>query len=94
MVLDGFKGDRAVLNDPAKGQYTVSKETFDRSFTGICLMIEPGETFTPSGKPKSILSFARKRLQGAGAAVAFLIITTLISSLIGVINPVFFPASS
>ena len=89
LVLDGFKGDRAVLNDPAKGQYTVSKETFDRSFTGICLMIEPGETFTPSGKPKSILSFARKRLQGAGAAVAFLIITTLISSLIGVINPVF-----
>lgn len=89
LVLDGFKGDRAVLNDPAKGQYTVSKETFDRSFTGVCLMMEPGEDFTPSGKPKSILSFARKRLKGAGAAVAFLIITTLISSLIGVINPVF-----
>lgn len=89
VVLDGFKGDRAVLNDPAKGTYLVSAETFDRSFTGVCLMIEPGEDFTPSGKPKSMLAFARNRLKGAGAAVAFLVLTTLISALVGLMNPVF-----
>lgn len=89
VVLDGFKGKKAVINDPAKGNYTVSMETFDKSFTGICLMFEPNENFVPSGKRKSVFSFAVKRLSGAKVAVAFVVFTTLISALIGVITPAF-----
>ena len=89
VVLDGFKGKKAVINDPAKGNYTVSMETFDKSFTGICLMFEPNENFVPSGKRKSVLSFAVKRLNGAKVAVVFVVFTTLISALIGVITPAF-----
>ena len=89
LVLDGFKGNKAVLNDPAKGTYSVPMETFDNSFTGICLMFEPGETFEPGGKPKSMLSFAKEKMRGAGVAVVFTIITTVITSLIGIINPAF-----
>lgn len=89
LVLNGFRGNKAVLNDPAKGNYTVSMDTFDKSFTGICLQFEPGENFQPGGKPKSMLAFAKKRLAGAGAAVAFIVLTTIISSLIGIINPAF-----
>ncbi len=89
VVLDGFKGNKAYLNDPARGSYCVPMETFDKSFTGICLMFEPSESFEPGGKPKSVLSFAKKRLKGAGAAIAFVVLTTVISSLIGIINPAF-----
>ncbi len=89
VVLNGFRGNKAVLNDPAKGTYTVSMSTFDDSFTGICLMFEPKEDFVPGGKPQSMLSFARKRLVGAGAAIAFVVLTTVISSLIGIITPAF-----
>ena len=89
VVLNGFKGNKAVLNDPAKGTYSVPMETFDNSFTGICLMFEPSETFEPGGKPKSMLAFAKEKMSGAGIAVAFTIITTVISSLIGIINPAF-----
>lgn len=89
VVLDGFKGKKAVINDPAKGSYTVSMETFDKSFTGICLMFEPNEEFAPSGKRKSVLSFAISRLRGAKTAVAFVVFTTLISALIGIITPAF-----
>lgn len=89
VVLNGFKGNRAVLNDPARGNYTVSMETFDESFTGICLMFEPGERFEPSGKPKSVLAFAKKRMAGTGAAVFFVILTTIIAALTDMINPVF-----
>lgn len=89
LVLDGFKGNKAYLNDPAKGSYSVSMETFDKSFTGICLMFEPSESFEPGGKPKSVVSFAKKRLKGACTAIAFVILTTVISSLIGIINPAF-----
>lgn len=89
LVLDGFKGNKAYLNDPAKGSYSVPMSTFDKSFTGICLMFEPSESFEPGGKPKSVLAFAKKRLKGAGTAVAFVVLTTLITSLMGVINPAF-----
>lgn len=89
VVLDGFRGNKAYLNDPAKGSYSVSMETFDNSFTGICLIFEPNETFVPSGKQKSVFSFAMSRLKGARTAVVFVVLTTLISALIGVISPAF-----
>lgn len=89
VVLDGFKGNKAYLNDPAKGSYSVQMEAFDKAFTGICLMFEPSESFEPGGEPKSVLDFAKKRLKGAGTAVAFVVLTTVITSLLGIINPAF-----
>lgn len=89
VVLDGFRGNKAILNDPAKGKYAVSLKTFDDSFTGICLLFEPTENFTPGGKPPSVLAYAKKRLKGAGSAVAFAAITALITAITGVISPAF-----
>ena len=89
VVLNGFKKNKAILNDPAKGTYSVSMETFDKSFTGICLLFEPSESFQPGGKPKSVIQFAKSRLKGTGSVVAFVILTTIISSLLGIIRPAF-----
>ena len=89
VVLDGFRGNYACLNDPARGEVKVTMEEFDRAFTGIVLDIRPGENFVPGGKPKSTLEFARRRLSGAGAAVAFVLLSTVIGYLFGIINPVF-----
>ena len=89
VVLDGFKGNCAYLNDPARGEVKVTMEEFDRSFTGIVLDIRPGEGFEPGGKPKSTLEFARRRMAGAGAAVAFVLLSSVIGYLFGIINPVF-----
>lgn len=89
VVLNGFRKNKAYLNDPAKGSYMVSMKDFDEAFTGICLIFEPTETFEADGRQKSILSFARKRLKGAGSAIAFVILTTIIASLLRIINPVF-----
>jgi len=88
VVLDGFKGNTAVINDPARGVVRVPMQEFDESFTGVVIQIQPGEQFVPGGKPKSTLAFARKRLKGAGPAVAFVMLTTVISYLFGLINPV------
>ena len=89
VVLDGFKGSKAYLNDPAKGSYSVPMEIFDKSFTGICLMFEPEESFVPGGAPKSILTFAKKRLKEAKTAMVFVALTTLITALLGIITPAF-----
>ena len=88
VVLDGFKGNKAVINDPARGRVEIPMEQFDTSFTGLVLTFAPGEGFTPSGKRRSTLDFARKRLKGAGPAVAFIVLTSVISYLFGIINPV------
>ena len=89
VVLDGFKGGKAYINDPARGTYSVSMELFDESFTGICLMFEPTEKFTPSGKQKSILSFAAKRLTGTGTAITFTVLAGMIAALLAFIQPAF-----
>ena len=88
VVLDGFRGDRAVINDPARGKVQVPLEDLNRSFTGLVLTFSPSESFVPSGRRKSTLDFARSRLKGAGAAVAFVILTSVISYLFGIINPI------
>ena len=89
VVLCGFKGNRAVINDPARGRVLVDWEEFDREFTGVCLTFEPGEAFAPSGKKKSVFSYAKERLKGSGVAVAFMVLTTTVSSLMGIISPGF-----
>ena len=88
VVLDGFKGNKAVINDPARGVVQVPMEQFDEEFTGLVLSFAPSESFVPSGKRKSTVAFARKRLKGAAPAVAFVVLTSVISYLFGIINPV------
>ena len=89
VVLNGFRGGKAVLNDPARGTYAVSMRAFDEAFTGVCLFFEPGEAFKPEGRPPSMLGYAKKRLTGAGTAIVFVTLTAVISSLLGIITPAF-----
>ena len=89
VVLDGFKGGKAYLNDPAKGSYSVPMETFDESFTGICLQFEPAPDFEPSGKQKGMIKFAAKRLKGTGKAITFTILVGVVTSIMGFMQPAF-----
>ena len=88
VVLNGFRGKYAYLNDPARGVVKVTAEELDASFTGVVLLLEPGESFTPGGKRESTVAFAKKRLVGTGAAVVFVVLTTVISYLFGIANSV------
>lgn len=89
VVLCGFKGNYAYINDPARGNVRVPMNEFDESFTGVCMMFEPSERFEPGGKPRSVWSFARERLQGTSTAFAFVIVTTFLSSILGIVNTAF-----
>ena len=89
VVLCGSKNGRVILNDPARGRVAVSMEEFDDEYTGVMISVEPAEGFEPSGKKKSVFSYAKERLTGTSSAVAFVVLTTTISSLFGIIMPVF-----
>ena len=88
VVLNGFKGKKAYINDPAKGFLKVGLEQFESSYSGIYLEIQPSEDFIPSGKRKSMSQFAKKRLVGATSLVVFFSLTTIITYIIGVFNPI------
>lgn len=86
IVCNGVKGNKVYVNDPARGNVVMTREQFDEGFTGIVLMFEPTESFEPSGKRKSVMDFAKKRMQGTGIAVAFVCITTVILSIVNILN--------
>ena len=51
LVVEGWSKDQKniYVNDPAEGKYSVSFEEFNNSYTGISLLIKPGENFERSG---------------------------------------------
>lgn len=89
VVLDGFKGDNAIINDPAAGRVSIPMKTFDESFTGICLLFEPSEDFAPSGTKPSMGDYAVKKLKSTGSSMLFVFLTSLITALLGVMSPIF-----
>ena len=85
VVCDGFRGDQVYLNDPARGDIHMPVEMFDESYTGVCLMLEPGEDFQPSGAPVTMLRYAAEKLKKTRSTVLFVAITTAIISLLGIL---------
>ena len=86
IVVCGFKHGKVYINDPARGSVVLSEKEFDEGFTGVCIVLSPGEEFVPTGKPKSMLTFAARRLEGTGSALTFVAITTAISSLAAILS--------
>jgi len=89
VVLNGFKKNHAVINDPARGTENIPLETFDKSFTGVVLTFEPNADFTREGKPRSVLGFAKSRLKGALPAFTFVLLLGILASLLDILNPIF-----
>jgi len=89
VVCCGFRGRYAYINDPARGNLKIPMDEFDRSFTGICIFITPSDAFEPGGKRKSMLTFACRRLTGAGTSLAFLLLATILGYFFSVLNPAF-----
>ena len=86
VVLDGFSGKYAYLNDPASGETRVPMKEFDKSFTGVILRFRPTEKFERGGHKPSTVAFARKRLKGMGIPIAFAALTSAITSIINIQN--------
>lgn len=86
VVLDGFKGKHAYINDPARGQVRVTMDEFEQSFTGIALMFEKTDAFEEGGTKPDPVKFARKRLEGMGGPLAFVMLTAAITSLVTILN--------
>ncbi len=86
VVLNGFSGNKAIINDPARGQIKVPLEAFEESFTGVALVFEKTDAFEEGGTKPDTLAYARKRLEGLGPAIAFVMLTAAVTSFITIIS--------
>ena len=85
VVLSGFKGKYAYLNDPARGQIKVPMSEFEDSFTGVALVFAKTDAFEEGGSKPDTIGFARKRLEGLGPAIGFTMLTAAIVSLVSIV---------
>ena len=81
VVLEGFRGDKAVINDPAQGKIQITMEELEQSFTGICLACTPREDFVREGSRESIWKFIKSRLGSSGSGLIFVMAASLLTAL-------------
>jgi NHLM bacteriocin system ABC transporter peptidase/ATP-binding protein len=89
LVLEGIKGTKVYLNDPAEGPRVVSLDEFDEGYTGVVLTFAPGPGFKKGGRRPSLLAALRQRVRGAETAVLFALLAGVALVLPGLLLPVF-----
>jgi NHLM bacteriocin system ABC transporter peptidase/ATP-binding protein len=73
VVLDGFKGEKAIINDPSGGRREIEPEQFEAAFTGVVLAV----------------ALLWARLQGSRAALTHVLLATFALVIPGLALPVF-----
>jgi NHLM bacteriocin system ABC transporter peptidase/ATP-binding protein len=89
LVLEGFKGGKVYLNDPAQGPRVVTMEEFDASYSGVVLTFDKGPEFKPGGDKPSMFHALRRRLVGSELALLFVMICGLFLVVPGLVIPTF-----
>ncbi len=77
VILEGFRGRYAYLNDPASGPARITLDEFDASFSGVCFAFQPGPDFRTGGRPPAVIEGLRARFGDAWRPLAFAVLATL-----------------
>jgi NHLM bacteriocin system ABC transporter peptidase/ATP-binding protein len=89
LVVEGFRKDYVLLNDPAAGRRKVTWKEFDTSFSGIVLTFEKGPGFKPGGRLPSVWTALLSRLPGSRMSLLFLFLASVAMVIPGLLTPVF-----
>jgi NHLM bacteriocin system ABC transporter peptidase/ATP-binding protein len=89
LVLEGHKGNKVFLNDPARGHRILDMDEFRKSFTGIALLLTPGPEFKRGGKKFNMTKVVASKLVLEKGALAFVLIVGLLMIIPGLASPVF-----
>jgi NHLM bacteriocin system ABC transporter peptidase/ATP-binding protein len=76
VVLEGIKGDKIFINDPAVGRRRIDMAELDLAFTGVVLAMEKTEAFKKLGKKPQGLKLLLRELSQSKEAVTLLVIVS------------------
>jgi NHLM bacteriocin system ABC transporter peptidase/ATP-binding protein len=89
LVLEGFRGNRVALNDPATGPRWVSLAAFSAGFTGVVLQLRPGPEFRRGGRVPNPWGLVLRRLAGEWRGALFTLLAGLLLILPQLAMPMF-----
>lgn len=89
LVVEGFKGKKVYLNDPACGERIIGLEEFDKSFTGIVLTFEPTKDFKQGGERSQLIPTLARRLKGHSSTFLYLTLICIALFVPGLLIPIF-----
>ncbi|GAA2832078.1 peptidase domain-containing ABC transporter [Crossiella cryophila] len=87
VVLERFAADRITIVDPASGRRVVSAEEFDRSFTGVALVLTPTPAMPRRKRQtlRALIAFVRTVFPRARAVVALVVLCSVLLVLLGLL---------
>ena len=85
VVARGIQGVEVYLNDPAKGQVSVTREEFEQKYSGITLEFNKTDQFQPGGSKPDVLATIRKRMTGMEKPFLFVFITAAIAAVASIL---------
>jgi NHLM bacteriocin system ABC transporter peptidase/ATP-binding protein len=89
LVLEGFGGGKAYLNDPAKGPTRVTLEELNSSYSGVVLTFSAGPSFNKGGHRPSMWRSLGARLADSRLALIYVMLCGLLLVVPGLVVPTF-----
>lgn len=88
VVLKSVKRNKAIIHDPANGERTLTKEEFDKHFTGIALELTPTNRFEIADTRKRLgLQHFWSRISGLKRSLLQILALSLLLQVFAVISP-------
>lgn len=89
VVVEGFHGGKAYINDPAQGPRRISIAELEEAYSGVTLTFKPGATFERGGVKPSALRALRNRLSDSSLALLYVTLCGLLLVAPGLLVPTF-----
>jgi len=89
LVLEGFKGEYAYINDPASGRRRVDSEMFGNSYTGIVITFKPTDDFECVKRKSELKEGIIDKFRDSKEAVLKLAVIGLLLAIPGYLLPLF-----
>ncbi|CAB4883737.1 MAG: ATP-binding cassette domain-containing protein [Actinobacteria bacterium] len=86
VVLEGARGGRYWINDPASGQYEWQQEEFLANYSGAAVTFAKNESFRKGGRPYRLTADLARRLKHSASGVWLAVIAGLAAMVLGVLT--------
>ncbi len=88
VVLKSVKSSKAIIHDPASGERVLTKDEFDKHFTGIAMELTPTSKFEVADTRKRLgLQHFWSRITGLKRSLLQILLLSLILQIFAVISP-------
>lgn len=87
VVFERLQGDGVDVVDPARGRRHVPMPRFRQSFTGVALLFEPSEDFTPARRRRRGIARQLGRVLGESRLLSSILVTALFAQICALALP-------